>query len=218
MAQTIIPEEGAMAFIKTGISQAGIIELLFYKGSTGVALSNLAHTILHGPSPLTKGERELIASHVSDLNECEFCHLSHAASANEHLGDAQGKTVQCIREDLESAPVSEKMKALLEIAGKVQQSGKAVTADLIQAAKDAGAVDEEIHDTVLIAAAFCMYNRYVDGLHTALPESKEDYVAMGKRLATKGYKCPPAFLHWLAKIILGKNPPKLRRRPENNTF
>lgn len=207
-----------MAFIETGIPRAGIVELLFYKGSTGAALSKLAHTILHGPSPLAKGERELIASYVSYLNQCEFCHLSHSASANEHLGDAQGETVMRIRENIDTAPVSEKMKALLKIAGKVQESGKAVTKGLIDAAKEAGATEEEIHDTVLIAAAFCMYNRYVDGLHTSLPESKGDYVDIGKRLATKGYKFPPAFLHWLVRKILRKDPPKLRKRPENNTF
>jgi uncharacterized peroxidase-related enzyme len=198
-----------MTFISTDIQQPGIVELLFYKGPSGAALSKLAHTILHGPSPLTRGERELIASYVSYLNNCEFCHKSHSASANEHLGD-NGKTVACIRENPATAPVSEKMKHLLAIAGKVQKSGREVTSGMIDDAKKAGATDEEIHDAILIAAAFCMYNRYVDGLHTTLPEEDKEYKEMGQRLATKGYKYPPAFMRGFVKWMIRRNPMKLR--------
>src|SRR5688572_171455 len=114
-----------MTYIKTDINEPGIVELLFYKARTGKALSGLAHTILKGPSSLTSGERELIAAHVSYLNNCEFCHESHAASANVHLND-NGHAVSCIKQDINTAPVSEKMKALLVIAGKVQKSGREV--------------------------------------------------------------------------------------------
>ena len=182
-----------MTYIKTDIPQPGILELLFYKGPTGKALSKLAHTLLHGPSTLSPGERELIASHVSALNNCEFCYDSHSASANAHFKD-QGVVVQSLKSGVEKAEVSDKMKALLEIAGKVRISGKEVTPDLIEQARNVGAGDEEIHDTVLIAAAFCMYNRYVDGLNTNPPENKDDYVDMGKRMANVGYKYPPLFL------------------------
>ncbi|WP_207433562.1 carboxymuconolactone decarboxylase family protein [Sabulibacter ruber] len=181
-----------MTYIKTGVNQPGIVDLLFYKGSTGKALSNLAHTLLHGPSGLTSGERELIASYVSKLNNCEYCHRSHSAAANVHLND-QGETVRCVVENLSEAPISEKMKALLTIAGKVQQSGKAVLPKDIEQAKAKGATDEDIHDAVLVAAAFCMYNRYVDGLGTNLA-AEEEYPGMGTRLAKKGYKYPPLFL------------------------
>ncbi len=184
-----------MTYIKTGVNQPGIVELLFYKGSTGKALSNLAHTLLHGPSKLSSGERELIASYVSKLNNCEFCHHSHSAAANAHLND-QGRTVSCIVENPKDAPVSEKMKALLMIAEKVQQSGKTVSQADIDRAKEKGASDEDLHDTVLIAAAFCMYNRYVDGLGT-IPAESSEYPAMGERLAKKGYKYPPVFLRRL---------------------
>ncbi|HTL83104.1 MAG TPA: carboxymuconolactone decarboxylase family protein [Bacteroidia bacterium] len=206
-----------MTFIKTNIPQAGIVELLFYKGPTGSALSNLAQTILRGPSSLTPGEREMIAGYVSYLNACEFCHLSHTAAMQELTGD-DGKIMSCVRENIDTAPVSEKMKALLRIAGKVQKSGKEVTQDLVDAAKKAGATDEELHDAVLVAAAFCMYNRYVDGLRTTLPENKDDYIDSGKRLAKKGYKYPPRFLLWMVRRILRKDPPKLKERPENNPF
>lgn len=200
-----------MTYIRTDIPQPGIVELLFYKGPTGSALSNLAQTILKGPSPLTSGERELIAAYVSWLNNCEFCHKSHAASANAHLGD-NGKAIACLREDPTTAPVSEKMKALLQIAGKVQISGREVTPELVEQARKAGASDEEIHDTVLVAAAFCMYNRYVDGLHTTLPENDSDYGNMGVRLASKGYSYPPKFMRWLVRRLLRKDPPARKER------
>jgi len=190
-----------MAYINTGINQPGIVELLFYKNSTGNALSNLANALLLEKSPLSSGERELIASYVSYLNECEFCHLSHSAAANEHLGD-NGKTVSCVIENLDTSNISVKMKQLLKIAAKVQKSGKLVTKEDIEAAKSSGAIDEEIHDTVLIAAAFCMFNRYVDGMGTS-PAKKEDYAEMGRRMA-KGYKMPPNFLKKFILRLMNK--------------
>lgn len=190
-----------MAYINTGINQPGIVELLFYKNSTGNALSNLVNVLLVEKSPLSSGERELIASYVSYLNECEFCHLSHSAAANEHLGD-NGKTVSCVIENIDTSNISEKMKQLLKIAAKVQKSGKLVTKEDIEAAKTSGAIDEEIHDAVLIAAAFCMFNRYVDGLGTTSAK-KEEYADMGRRMA-KGYKMPPNFIKKLILRLMNK--------------
>lgn len=112
-----------MTYIKTEVNQPGIVELLFYKGSTGKALSNLAQALLHGPSGLSPAERELIASYVSHLNECEFCHQSHSASANAHLND-NGHTISCILTDFDGAPITEKLRSLLKIAKKVQKSGR----------------------------------------------------------------------------------------------
>ncbi len=193
-----------MTYIKTDIPQPGIVELLFYKGPTGKALSNLAHTLLHGPSQLTSGERELIASYVSNLNNCEFCHESHSASANFHLNDG-GKIVNSIKSDPAKALVSEKMKALLKIAGQVQISGRNVTLEAVEDARRKGASDEDIHDTVLIVAAFCMFNRYVDGLGTNLPAEKSEYIPMGKRMAQIGYKYPPLFLRKFVIRMMNRN-------------
>lgn len=177
-----------MAYISTGVNQPGIVELLRYKPSTGNALLNLANTLLIETSPLSSGERELIASYVSYLNECEFCHLSHTAAANAHFND-HGETVSCVIQNIDTANISDKMKALLRIAAKVQKSGKQVLKTDIEKAFESGASDEEIHDTVLIAAAFCMFNRYVDGLGTT-PAKAEEYAEMGKRM-TQGYKMQP---------------------------
>jgi uncharacterized peroxidase-related enzyme len=170
-----------MSYINTGIVQPGIVELLAYKSTTGMALSNLAESILLGPSPLSSGDRELIASYVSKLNDCEFCCKSHGAAANEHIQDG-GKSISCALNDPSHAALSPKMKALLGIAAKIQQSGKLVTQQDIDQAKLEGANDEEIHDSVLIAAAFCMFNRYVDGLGTSLPISDDEYSFMGRRM------------------------------------
>jgi uncharacterized peroxidase-related enzyme len=151
-------------------------------------MRELAHVLLHEPNSLTPAERELIATYVSYRNDCHFCQSSHGAAAACHLGDAA--VVEQVKTDFLSAPVSEKLKALLAIAGKVQKDGKLVTAADVEAARKQGATDIEIHDTVLIAAAFCMFNRYVDGLATWQPRDPEMYARMGRHLADQGYKEP----------------------------
>lgn len=98
--------------------------------------------------------------------------------------------MQQVKTDLATAEVSPKLKALLNIAGKVQQDGKLVTAGDVAAARKEGATDLEIHDTVLIAAAFSMYNRYVDGLGTLQPTDPGMYTQMGQQLAELGYRTP----------------------------
>jgi hypothetical protein len=95
-----------------------------------------------------------------------------------------------VKADFQAAPVSPKLKALLAIAGKVRQDGKLVTAADVEAARCQGATDLEIHDTVLIAAAFSMFNRYVDGLGTWQPRDPEMYKQMGRHLAEEGYTAP----------------------------
>jgi uncharacterized peroxidase-related enzyme len=192
-----------MTYIKTGVKQPGMTELLFYKGSTGKALSQLAQTLLHGPSKLTQGERELIAVYVSYLNKCEYCFESHSASANIHLVD-DGETINRLIEEFEEAPVTSKMRALLKIAAKVQVSGHEVGIKHIEAARLEGASDEDIHDTVLIASAFCMFNRYVDGLRADLPESKSEYLEIGERIAKTGYNYPPLFLRKIHIKLMNK--------------
>jgi uncharacterized peroxidase-related enzyme len=199
-----------MTYIKTDVHQPGIVELLFYKGRTGKALSNLADTLLHGPSQLSRGERELIASYVSELNKCEFCHDSHSAISSFHLND-NGNTAALVKADIETAPVSVKMKSLLKIAGQVQISGREVRPEHIEAARNAGATDDQIHDTVLIAAAFCMYNRYVDGLGTQ-QATKAEHLVMGKRLAKNGYKYPPLFLRKFVVRMLNRDDKKQKAK------
>jgi uncharacterized peroxidase-related enzyme len=164
----------------------GIRGLLAFRPETGRPLSELAEALLVGDSPLSRGERETIAAYVSRRNECAFCMDSHAAAARHLLGDEHG-TVDAVLADPDTAPVSPKMKALLGIAAKVQRGGRNVTDYDVAAARAAGATDRDIHDTVLIAAAFSMFNRYVDGLATLRPTDPTVYAEMGRRMAESGY-------------------------------
>jgi uncharacterized peroxidase-related enzyme len=172
----------------------GITGLLEYSKDTAAPIRELTQILLRGPSTLTEGERELIATVVSHRNQCVFCTTAHTAAADILLGDEE--TAAKVKEDISTAPVSDKMKALLTIAAQVQESGKSVTAGSILTVKEAGATDIEIHDTVLIAALFCLYNRYVDGLSTVTPTDPAFYKGLGKRLKDNGYnRLPQGYEH-----------------------
>jgi uncharacterized peroxidase-related enzyme len=176
-----------MAHIKLNNEELpGIVGLLNYRPETARPLLDLAETLLRGPSGLTSGEREIIAASVSYWNQCHFCHTSHAAAAAAHLKSGLN-LIDDIKAGLPNTPVSDKLRALLHIAHQVQGNGKNVTDEDIAAAREEGATDTEIHDTVLIAAAFCMFNRYVDGLGTWAPGPNEAYAEMGERMAHVGY-------------------------------
>jgi uncharacterized peroxidase-related enzyme len=163
----------------------GISAGFAFRPETAKPMRELAHILLHHPGSLPPGERELIATFVSARNCTTFCALSHGASAANQLGDAS--VVESVKTNYLAAPISEKLRALLTIAGKVQQDGKLVTELDVNTARTLGATDLEIHDTVLIAAAFSMYNRYVDGLGTVQPTDPGMYEQMGKHLAENGY-------------------------------
>jgi uncharacterized peroxidase-related enzyme len=166
----------------------GIRSLFVFRPETAAPLCSPAQVLLHNPHPtLTAGERELIASYVSNLNTCNFCTRSHSAIAKHQLG-SELELVKQVLADPETAPISNKLKALLKIAAKVQSGGKNVTPEDIENAQSEGATDIEIHDTVLIAAAFCMFNRYVDGLATWQPDNEEFYDKMGAQRMREGYK------------------------------
>ena len=149
-------------------------------------MSALADVLLHAPSSLSRGERELIAAYVSALNDCAFCHHSHAAVASCHFGD-EGDLVASAVRDSETASVSPKMKALLAIAARVRRGGREVREADVARARSEGATDVEIHDTVLIAAAFCMFNRYVDGLGALTPSDLAGYRERARVVAEHGY-------------------------------
>jgi uncharacterized peroxidase-related enzyme len=160
--------------------------LMEYRPETGRPLSQLAEVLLRDDHSLTRAERELIAARVSDLNECQFCLYTHSEmSAQQH---PEGRTVvDKALADPGSAPISPKLRALLTIAEAVQESGRSVTQEMVDTARGAGADDTEIHDTVLIAAAFCMYNRYCDGLGAVVPTDPAAYIPMAAMIIREGY-------------------------------
>ncbi|AWS44713.1 carboxymuconolactone decarboxylase family protein [Streptosporangium sp. 'caverna'] len=178
-----------MAHIELGVDERlfpGIAGLLMFRPETAKPLNELAEALLRGPHSPAPGERELIAAYVSGLNECTFCCASHSASAAAQLDEGMSLVDQ-VRADLDSAPISAKLRALLRIAGAVRDDGRKVTTEMVAAARAEGATDLEIHDTVLIAAAFCMYNRYVDGLGTLAPDGPEPYAKRARHIVEHGY-------------------------------
>lgn len=176
-----------MPHVKLNNDAPGIVGLFHQFPETAGALNGVAEALLRGPSSLTPGERELIAAHVSRRNDCHFCASSHAAAAKALLPEGQKHLATTVQTDPQHADLSEKMRALLVIAGKVQQGGKHVSPADVERARALGADDKAIHDTVLVAAAFCMFNRYVDGLATQAPQDAAAYDPMGEMLAARGY-------------------------------
>jgi uncharacterized peroxidase-related enzyme len=175
-----------MAHIHLPDGLQGIRAAMAFRPETAKPLNKLAEVLLHAPNSLTPGERELIATYVSSLNDCYFCQTVHGAIAAAHF-DGDEELVRGVKVDFGQTDISEKLKALLAIAGKVQKGGKQVTKADVEEARRHGATDVEIHDTVLIAAAFCMFNRYVDGLDTWQPHDEELYRQRGKKTAREGY-------------------------------
>jgi uncharacterized peroxidase-related enzyme len=178
-----------MAHINVPEGVPGIRSLVMFRPETGKPLYELAQVLLRGESSLSEAERELIAAYVSKRNDTMFCMMSHAAASRELYGTDKS-IVDDVLNDMHQANISNKMKALLNIAGKMQILGKEVTQQDVDVARNEGATDKEIHDTVLIAAAFSMFNRYVDGLASFTPTDEKAYEAMGQRMAEKGYVPP----------------------------
>ena len=179
-----------MTYIDLGVDERalpGIQGLLRYRPETAGPLMALAETLLRGPNSLTRGERELIAAHVSALNGCDFCRDSHSAMAAAQLPEGM-RLVEQTRADPVTAPIPARLRALLRIAEAVRHDGRDVTAGLVDEARAEGATDLEIHDTVLIAAAFSMFNRYVDGLGTRTPDDPVAYERGARRITENGYQ------------------------------
>jgi uncharacterized peroxidase-related enzyme len=175
-----------MAHVALNNDDPGIRGLFRFRPETAGPLNSLVDVLLRGPSTLSPGERELIAAYVSSLNECRYCYSSHAAYAAAQLPGGKA-LVEQVRTDPAGAPISAKLAALLKIAAAVQIGGLHVTEELVAEARSQGADDMEIHDTVLIAAAFCMFNRYVDGLGTSLPDDPDFYSDRARRIVASGY-------------------------------
>ncbi len=182
-----------MAHIDVTPGVAGIRSLFLTHPHTARPLCDFSEALLRGPSPLTPAERELIASYVSTRNQCVFCATAHSATAA-HLLGGDSKLVAAVTSHPEAAAISPKMKALLHIAGKVAKDARSVSPADVAAARAQGAGDGDIHDTVLVAAAFCMFNRYVDGLAAWTPNDPKIYDEIGSRLAREGYLTVPGVL------------------------
>lgn len=175
-----------MPHIKLDAQLPGIRGPMAFRPETARPLNELAEVLLRSENSLSRGDRELIATYVSSLNDCFFCQNAHGGIAQHYL-QCDMAFIDNVKKDYEAMPLSGKLKALLAIAASVQKGGKNVTPQQVEKARSMGATDREIHDTVLIAAAFCMFNRYVDGLDTWAPQDREIYVKRGPQRAADGY-------------------------------
>src|SRR5690606_25596045 len=175
-----------MAYINLPEGLPGIRGPMAFRPETSRPLNELAEILLCSENSLSRADREIIATHVSYLNDCFFCQNAHGGIAQHYL-QCDLQVMDTIKSNPHETNISEKLKALLVIAASVQKGGKHVTIDQIEKAKQSGASDLEIHDTVLIAAAFCMFNRYVDGLGTWAPTDRMVYVNRGSARAEEGY-------------------------------
>jgi uncharacterized peroxidase-related enzyme len=175
-----------MAHISLPEGLPGIIGPLTVYRETAQHLNGLANALMCGPSSLSRAERELIAAYVSHGNQCYFCTQSHAAVARRLYAERANVVDEALR-DLNAAAIDAKLRALLVIADKVRQDSRLVSEDDVAQARAAGADDRAIHDTVLIAASFALFNRYVDGLATLAPRDPAAYEEIAERIANHGY-------------------------------
>ena len=175
-----------MPHINVDENLPGMRSLMAFSPKTASPMGELANLLLRSNEGLSMADRELIGTYVSYLNDCFYCQQSHGAIAVCYL-DGDNDLVEQVKKDYQNAAISNKLKALLAIAGSVQKGGKFVTPEQVQTAKALGASDHDIHDTVLIAAAFCMFNRYVDGLASYTPTDLSTYPLRAKQVAQKGY-------------------------------
>ena len=175
-----------MAYIDLPKDLPGIRGPLAFRPETAKYLKELAEVLLRSDNTLTRGERELIATYVSSLNDCFFCQNAHGSLAQYYLHH-DANFIDRVNSDYASSELSPKLKSLLAIAASVQKGGKHVSGEQISAAKANGVTEREIHDTVLIAAAFCMFNRYVDGLGTWAPRDPQFYIDRAPTRAEEGY-------------------------------
>jgi uncharacterized peroxidase-related enzyme len=161
-----------------------IWHLFAFRAEITAHLPRFTHGIMHEPSPLSSGLRELIAAYTSYVNECEFCTKSHVAIAAELLGSED--LVWSALRDLEGSPLSEKEKALLRYVAKVTRNLPSVTEGDAQTLRNAGWTDADIYYALTVCSLFNFYNRWVtaSGVHAV---SHEGHRVRAKVMAQNGY-------------------------------
>jgi uncharacterized peroxidase-related enzyme len=173
-----------MPFLPSMPMGASLIDVFKAFPETSKPLIEFHEVLLRGPSPFTEGERELIAAYVSGLNKCRYCHGVHAATA-ELLGFPK-QTVESLIDEIETAPVSEKMKPVLRYALKLTRQPSSITAADADAIFAAGWEEAALYHTVAVTALFNFMNRLVEGMGIELDSN---YVKpASERLAKRGYR------------------------------
>lgn len=175
-----------MAHISLDPNLPGMRSLLAFRPAIAPSLLGLMQTIMRSNIGLSIGERELIATYVSKLNNCSQCFQIHGEVAKCFFID-QPTLINEILEDSNLSTITERQNVILNIAKNVQRGGLFVTAKQIEEAKLKGISELEIHDIVLIASLFCFFNKYSDGLGLTSNDTPETLSKRGQIMAEFGY-------------------------------
>lgn len=175
----------------------GILAAIRLTPGLGTHLRGLADELLVHDFPgstISRAEREMLATAVSAANDCFFCMDSHAAHANALLERAGATELMPLLDGIKlgsSEGLDARMCALLHIARTVQRAPRELVAADVAAARSAGATDADVQLAVLIAAAFSMYNRMVEGFRARTAPSTEAYRERAAEIAAHGYGARP---------------------------
>jgi uncharacterized peroxidase-related enzyme len=175
-----------MAYINLDSSLPGMRSLLNYRPIIAPPLLDLMKLVMRSDEGLSIGERELIATYVSYLNDCTNCHIIHGEVAQCFFEDDPDIIAQIKEKNIDSK-LSPRLHMLLSIAKSVQKSGRLVSNHQLSTARDNGITDVEIHDTILISSMFCFFNRYIDGLGLISEDDSASYKERAKMIAEHGY-------------------------------
>jgi uncharacterized peroxidase-related enzyme len=172
-----------VSYLKSLPHNAVLLDLFKAYPATSQPLIEYHQALLRGPSPLSFGQRELIAAYISALNACHYCHGVHQATAT-RFGIAP-TVLAALMQEVNTAPVEDKLKPILHYVRKVTLSPAKMTAQDAEAVYAAGWDERALHDAVSVCALFNFMNRLVDGLGI---EAEEDYFQLAsERLARGGY-------------------------------
>jgi uncharacterized peroxidase-related enzyme len=172
-----------MPYLSSLPAEAGLLQVFRTYPEPAGPLLALHEQVMRAPSPLTAAEREMIAAYVSGLNDCDYCHGSHSATAAAFGVPPEILTAAVA--DLDSAPVDDRMKALLRYLAKLTRTPARITEQDARAVFAAGWDDRALHDAVLVCGLFNCMNRIVNGLGI---QASPDYLrTSGQRLHDIGY-------------------------------
>ncbi len=172
-----------MALFPSLPSEAALTDVVGAFEEPMLHLKPFAQSLLRGPSPLSEGERELIAAYVSGLNSCEYCYGIHAQTASA-FGISES-ILEGLMDDIADAEVDEKLKPILRYVKKLTETPSRMVPADAQAVFDAGWDETALFHAVAVCAYFNLMNRIVEGTGVSVPSG--EYAARGARLAELGY-------------------------------
>jgi len=199
------PPEGMMkiAFTKMAMDKQAIPEIMHlfrFKTRSTDHLIRFTEEVMRGPSPLSRGTRELIGAFVSSRNQCTFCSCAHAPVAARLLGQ---DLVDEVLRDVESSRLDEAHKELFRYIGKLADTPTLVTAADIGRLRKAGWSEEAIYDALTVVAVFKFYNTWNNGAGVQ-DMNPADYAHSSNRLLTMGYCMDFGFRSILKVMWVGR--------------